>query len=43
MKITQKNSVTITGLRPGDYQAMVLPVNFKQQTGRAATVTFTVP
>jgi hypothetical protein len=43
VKITQKNSVTITGLAPGDYQATVLPVNFKQQTGRAATVTFTVP
>jgi len=43
VKITQKNSVTITGLAPGNYQATVLPVNFKQQTGRAATVTFTVP
>jgi len=43
VKITQKNSLTITGLRPGDYQATVLPVNFKQQTGRPAEVTFTVP
>jgi hypothetical protein len=30
-------------LRPGAYQATVMPVNFKQQTGRAATVAFTVP
>ena len=43
VKITQKNSATITGLQPGDYQATVVPVNFKQQTGRAAEVTFTVP
>ena len=43
VKITQKNGVTVTGLRPGDYQATVVPVNFKQQTGRAAKVTFTVP
>jgi hypothetical protein len=43
VKNTQKNSATITGLPPGDYQATVVPVNFKQQTGRAAEVTFTVP
>ena len=43
VKNTQKNSATITGLQPGDYQATVVPVNFKQQTGRAAEVTFTVP
>src|ERR1700730_138225 len=43
VRITQKNNATITGLQPGDYQATVVPVNFKQQTGRAATVTFTVP
>ena len=43
VKITQKNGATVTGLRPGDYQATVVPVNFKQQTGRAAKVTFTVP
>ena len=43
VKITQKTGVTITGLQPGDYQATVMPVNFKKQTGRAAKVTFTVP
>jgi hypothetical protein len=34
---------TITGLRPGDYQATVVPLNFKKLTGPAAEVTFTVP
>ena len=43
MKITLRTGVTIHGLQPGDYQATVTPVNFKKQTGRAATVTFTVP
>ena len=43
VRITQRTGVTITGLQPGDYQATVTPVNFKKQTGRAATVTFTVP
>ena len=43
VKVTLKTDATITGLQPGDYQATVMPVNFKQQTGRAATVTFTVP
>jgi hypothetical protein len=43
VRITQKTGATVTGLRPGGYQATVVPVNFKQQTGRAATVTFTVP
>ena len=43
VKITQKTGATITGLQPGDYQATVVPVNFKQQTGRAAEVTFTIP
>ena len=43
VKITQKTGATVTGLQPGDYQATVVPVNFKQQTGRAAKVTFTVP
>ncbi len=42
-RITLKTGATITGLQPGDYQATVVPVNFKQQTGRSATVTFTVP
>ena len=27
----------------GDYQATVMPVNFKKQNGQAAKVTFTVP
>jgi predicted phage tail protein len=43
VKTTLKTGATITGLQPGAYQATVVPVNFKQQTGRAATVTFTVP
>jgi hypothetical protein len=43
VKITQKTGVTLTGLQPGDYQATVMPVNFKGQTGQAAKVTFTVP
>jgi hypothetical protein len=34
---------TITGLRPGDYQATVVPANFKKLTGAASEVTFTVP
>ena len=33
----------ITGLRPGDYRATVVPVNFRKLTGAAAEVTFTVP
>ena len=37
------DGATITGLRPGDYQANVVPVNFKKYTGPAAEVTFTVP
>ena len=43
VKITQKTGVTITGLQAGDYQATVMPVNFKKQNGQAAKVTFTVP
>ncbi|HEV2259722.1 MAG TPA: hypothetical protein VGS06_41970 [Streptosporangiaceae bacterium] len=37
------NGATITGLQPGTYLAKVVPVNFKQRTGRAARVTFTIP
>ena len=37
------DGATITGLRPGGYQATVVPVNFKKRTGSAARVTFTVP
>jgi hypothetical protein len=43
VKITQRTGVTIAELQPGDYQATVMPVNFRKQTGRAAKVTFTVP
>jgi hypothetical protein len=37
------DGATITGLRPGRYQATVVPVNFYGYTGPAAEVTFTVP
>ena len=37
------DGATLTGLRPGSYRARVVPVNFKQQTGQAAEVTFTIP
>jgi len=37
------DGATLNGLRPGDYQAKVVPVNFKKHTGPAAEVTFTVP
>jgi len=40
---TAADGATITGLQPGRYRATVVPVNFKQRTGRAARVTFTVP
>src|SRR5690348_1139459 len=43
VKITQRTGATITGLQSGSYRARVVPVNFKQQTGRAAEVTFTIP
>ncbi|MBV9092520.1 MAG: hypothetical protein JO132_01380 [Streptosporangiaceae bacterium] len=36
------DSATITGLRPGDYLATVVPVNFRKDTGPSAEVTFTV-
>ena len=35
--------VTITRLRPGRYQARVVPVNFYEHTGPAAEVMFTIP
>jgi hypothetical protein len=38
-----RDRAIITGLRPGRYQARVVPVNFKEKTGRGARVTFTVP
>ena len=37
------DGATVSGLRPGDYQAKVVPVNFKKHTGPAAEVTFTIP
>jgi hypothetical protein len=40
---TKTTKTTITGLRPGTYQAKVVPVNFYQHTGPAGEVTFTVP
>jgi hypothetical protein len=40
---TATSPVTVTGLRPGHYQARVVPVNFYQHKGRAAEVAFTVP
>jgi hypothetical protein len=42
-KTTYSRHVTIRGLQPGQYQATVVPVNFKHLTGAAAAVTFTVP
>ena len=43
MTTAYADRTTITGLGPGRYQATVVPVNFKQLTGRPARVTFTVP
>jgi hypothetical protein len=40
---TGADHATITGLAPGRYVAKVVPVNFKQKSGPAARVTFTVP
>jgi hypothetical protein len=37
------DGATFTGLRPGRYVARVVPANFRNYTGRAAEVTFTVP
>ena len=37
------DQATVSGLRPGHYQATVVPVNFYRHTGRAAQVTFAVP
>jgi hypothetical protein len=41
--IAYRNSATIRGLPPGQYQATVVPVNFRKLTGQGAEVTFTVP
>jgi hypothetical protein len=40
---TGVGTVTVKGLRPGRYQARVVPVNFYAHTGPAAEVAFTVP
>jgi hypothetical protein len=37
------DGATVTGLRPGQYRAKVVPVNFYKHTGPAAEVMFTVP
>jgi hypothetical protein len=37
------DGATISGLRPGSYQATVVPLNLYKHTGPAAGVTFTVP
>jgi len=42
MTIAYHNGATITGLAPGEYQATVVPVNFRKVTGTSAEVTFTV-
>jgi len=42
MTIAYHNGATITGLPPGEYQATVVPVNFRKVTGTSAEVTFTV-
>jgi hypothetical protein len=40
---TYADGTTVSRLRPGGYQATIVPVNFKKQTGPAAAVTLTVP
>jgi hypothetical protein len=42
MRIAYHNGATITGLQPGDYQATVVPVNFRKVSGSSAAVTFTI-
>ena len=42
MRIAYHNGATITGLQPGEYQATVVPVNFRKVTGTSAEVTFTI-
>ena len=37
------DGATVTGLRPGQYRATVVPVNFKKNTGRPAEVSFAIP
>lgn len=40
---TGRDNATITGLRPGEYSATIVPVNIRDTAGRAASVLFTVP
>jgi hypothetical protein len=40
--VAHSDDATITGLRPGEYQATVVPVNFRQTAGSSATVQFVV-
>jgi hypothetical protein len=40
---TRSVSVTLSGLAPGQYEARVIPVNLKQQTGETGQVAFAVP
>jgi hypothetical protein len=40
---TNRDHVMITGLRPGEYSATVVPVNVRYTAGGSATVTFTMP
>jgi hypothetical protein len=42
VRTTYADGATIGGLRPGLYQATVVPINFKHQAGAGAGVTFTV-
>ena len=37
------DGATVSGLRPGQYRATVVPVNFKKNTGRPAEVSFAIP
>jgi hypothetical protein len=41
--ITSGNSITLSGLPPGLYQAEVVPVNYRQDAGSGAQVAFIVP
>ena len=41
--IAYGETATITRLKPGDYRATVVAVNFRRHAGRAAEVTFIVP
>jgi hypothetical protein len=40
--VTASDDITINGLRPGDFQATVVPVNLRENTGASATARFAV-